>query len=209
MNTMKKDYWDELPSQLDENIKYLLDKNISAQWAAEKRYINSYYLIIAFSTVLFVLSSSLSNKVTILGMEISDINVLKWIIPVILSFLHYQGLSAFYWENWHRTEIEKVISKYLPSIYNHDLETFFSSPSFFNLERHLSGNDNDKIAVGFGVVVGIFLLFLPFIILGYFIYDNVDKWVLLNSMTLKIIVLSIVGLITIRNIFLVRKLIML
>jgi hypothetical protein len=202
----KKDFWEEIAKPLDDNVKYFFEKSVSAQLTAEKKYISSYYLFIIFSGALFIISSSLSNKISVLGMEISDINILKWLVPCALSFFHYQGLSAFYWENFHRKEIEKVIEKHFSDLDNSHLQTFFSSPSFFNLERLLANKDDDKIAKIFGIGIGIFLVFLPFAIIVYFTFMNIVEWNLVNSLILKVVVLVIVGIFFIRNIFLAKNL---
>jgi hypothetical protein len=112
-----------------------------------------------------------------------------------------------YWENFHRIQIEKFIEKHFPHSYNNDLYTFFASPSFFNLERFLSIKYDDKIAMVFGVIIGLFLLFLPFIVLGYFFINNIQEWSLINSLFFKIVVLCINGLFFIRNEFLAFKVI--
>ena len=126
-----KKLWEQVA--LNEHSKYYLNAVFENIKDSSKVYTQSYYAILVFAVIYWFLKSGNIQEFKFFDFNISDISTLEWAIPVIMSYLFYQGIGAFVFEAYCLTIIDNFMDKHLPEINVLNLREFAYPLSFFNM----------------------------------------------------------------------------
>ena len=172
-----EELWKEIDPGLNAHAKLFLDKILENLKDASKIYSNSYYLILVLAAIYWILLSGSVNEFTFLSIKISDLSILIWVIPTIISFAFYQGTCAFMYEVYLQRVYESYLNVHLKSVREMNLEPLVYPPSFFNFERFLARSitRGRLLAEIFAMAVGLLLFFLPSVIVVACIYGNLKR----------------------------------
>jgi len=145
---------------------------------ADNRYRNSYYSILLLAGIFYLLASGDVQEVSVFSIKLSQVDVLRWVIPALIGFFIYTGTAAFFVENYLRQATYSYIKRYLPEVYKMDLEALSDHPSFMNAERLFSraGGAHGSIASNFGGVIAVALLTVNYGILISTLVSNLGVW---------------------------------
>jgi hypothetical protein len=188
--------WRKIDPSTSGNAKVFLDKIFENQKEASKTYTNAYYVIIVLGAVYWVIVSGSVTEFSFLSIKLSDIKVLIWVIPILMSFAYYQGTCAFFYELFLLDATDAYFEKYLPDVSNEELHFLTYPPSFYTFERifSLSALKGRLIAVIFAVVVTVSILILPTMLITFFIYKNLRTLDNLISINLAQSLLTLISI---------------
>jgi hypothetical protein len=196
--------WAKTNIKENEAAKILLAAVFENRKQAQKAYIFSLYAMIAFATVFFFIDSGITKEIDILGIKLSDVLIIKWMISTIVSFLFYKGISSLLLEDTYRQYLHSFVYENLPEIDNQNFENLIDNPSFFTFERFLSIKYDDFMSYIMGFILIFFLsIIFPIVIIVYMTISNIQNWALLDSNLLKILILVFNGIVLIRVIILI------
>ncbi|HMS00018.1 MAG TPA: hypothetical protein PKE62_12255 [Anaerolineales bacterium] len=201
-NERAQQLWKQYDPSKNEGSKYFLDSIVENIRESSKVYTWSFYTTLVFASLYWLLNSGNFQEFTFFDFTINDVSLLKWAIPLIMSFVYYQGIGAFIFEIYCQVLFDNFLTQHASKIEELELEPFAYPLSFFNLERAFSRGPEPggKVATFFGALVGISLLLLPPSIIIYFIVNNILLLGSFPSDPAKIIILILSSLVLIRSI---------
>ena len=118
VRTQSDEVWAEIDPLQNDNAKVFLEVILEHQKESSKVYSNAYYIILILTAVYWILIYGSVQELTFLSIKVSNIDILKWVIPVIMSFLFYQGTCAFILEIYLADVSDSYLEKYLPKVYS-------------------------------------------------------------------------------------------
>lgn len=166
-----KQFWKTQDPSQNDHVKWYLQRLQDNCNRAEKIYSRCYITIGFLALLYFCIFTGALSEVSFLSLKFKNINLLKWIIPLLSAFLFYQGVCAFVQSRYLQDIISEFIEKYLPKIFENSFEFTIYGVSTFNLERFIvhRGIKGKSVSLIFALTIGLIGIIFPVLIL--FVYS--------------------------------------
>jgi len=161
-----KQFWEDHDPSKDKHAEWLLGRLKENYALANQSTSRSYLTIVVLTFVYYCLAVGVLDEVSIVSIKFKDLGLLKWVIPVLISFKFYKGICSFLQSRYMQVMVTQFLLKYLPELVNADLEMAIYDTSPFDLERLFSMRKirGQNFSIVFGMAVGIAGIILPVLI---------------------------------------------